>query len=133
MTQQREDILTVDGIALSLVTYPLTKVLQLDPAIKLRAIRTSLRRGYLAEWLIDTNRLYLTGLTGVTITDEPLTISMLFPNDSIPVFARWYSGELWCKESADDYCRRYEVKQGVVVTSNRQKIDVNCPISLRKV
>ena len=56
-------------------------------------ICTGLWRGYVGEWLIENQRLYLTGIDGFTIVGgEKFTINTLFPRSDGPVFAEWFSG-----------------------------------------
>ena len=60
---------------------------------------TALTRGYIAEWEIIDDRLYLCSVT----TDPPASpnlIGTLFPGCSERVFAHWYSGVLVLPEGA---------------------------------
>lgn len=58
-------------------------------------ICTGLWRGYVGEWLIKNQRLYLTNIDGFTVIGgEKFTINTLFAQRDGPVFAEWFSGAI---------------------------------------
>ncbi|MBN2500503.1 MAG: hypothetical protein JXB38_07005 [Anaerolineales bacterium] len=101
MTAQRPDTLIYGGKQYPIYTEPLEAYFRLGnrrPAF--RSPHTGLWRGYVANWKIETERLYLVGLEawlGDISGEGPLTqagIEVLFPDANGPVMADWYSGGL---------------------------------------
>jgi len=59
---------------------------------------TALDRGYIGEWEIVDDRLFIVNLRGEYADDmsHHLTLADVFPGAQGPVFAAWYSGTLRC-------------------------------------
>lgn len=55
---------------------------------------TALWRGYVGEWEITGDRLYLIGLDGVLRSGEQVTLGDVFPGYERRVFAHWYTGTI---------------------------------------
>ncbi len=99
MTAQVSERLHYNGELYRLATEPLYPYIKAHN-LHFAAHNSSCWRGYVGEWLIEENRLYLIGLTG-TIRNNPHSISSdtdcamkaLFPGQE-RVFAEWFSGEL---------------------------------------
>jgi hypothetical protein len=54
---------------------------------------TACRRGYIGEWEIIEEKLFLIGLKGCPAENKEFTMDFLFPNQE-KVFAEWFSGEI---------------------------------------
>ena len=54
---------------------------------------TDCKRGYIGEWEIVEDKLFLIGLEGHPEENERFTMDFLFPNQQ-KVFAEWFSGEI---------------------------------------
>lgn len=99
MTAQIAERLRYDGRPVGLCAEPLEPYFAasgIKPAFALQS--TALWRGYVGDWEIVDGRLYLVGLDANLTTGEKATIAMLFPGETGPVFAQWYSGTLRCIE-----------------------------------
>lgn len=55
---------------------------------------TALWRGYIGNWEIVNNRLYLTSLKGMLESGDDATLASIFPEFPNRVFAHWFSGNL---------------------------------------
>ncbi len=55
---------------------------------------TALWRGYLGDWEITHDRLYLTGLKAGFDEENKTTLEDVFPGFKDRVFAHWYTGQL---------------------------------------
>ncbi len=51
-------------------------------------------RGYTANWEIDNGHLFLVGISGRLQSDGLDPLAALFPEQSLPILASWYSGSL---------------------------------------
>ena len=105
----------------------------------LKPCNTALMRGYVADWEIADDKLYLTGVEGyleklnvVFGVHEPLTLQHIFPEAKEKVWAQWYSGTLICPKGKrlttvfvgkpwKEYDLLIEVKNGVVQASTLRK------------
>lgn len=52
---------------------------------------TACWRGYLASWMVQDGRLFL---TGIETENENLELDKVFPGKRTPIFADWFSGRL---------------------------------------
>ena len=57
---------------------------------------TACRRGYVGEWEVTEDRLYLINIHGGSSKGLPVTVGDLFPDSPERVFANWYSGIVRC-------------------------------------
>jgi hypothetical protein len=95
MTAQISEILWVAGEQVALLTEPLADYFEQgghNPGFE--ATSTALWRGYVGEWAMLDDRLYLVGLSGALASGEDATLASLFPDHPDRVFAHWYSGTL---------------------------------------
>ena len=100
MTAQMMDIIQLNGIKHGLTCEPLEPYLeQWKKSNKLlnNFTFTDCWRGYIAEWEILDDKLYLTNISGIKqFQMEPkVTISTLFPDSKENIFAKWFTGKLW--------------------------------------
>lgn len=58
------------------------------------ALSGALCRGYVGQWEIAHDRLYLVGLRGTLCDGTPASLASVFPDYPDRVFAHWYAGEL---------------------------------------
>ena len=96
------DKLVLDGSKQLLVNSPLQPALDADPGLAARLKKytprercEALERGYLASWEVRESKLYLTRVE-VDACNKPRSVplSLLFPGQSSPVEAGWFTGEL---------------------------------------
>ena len=104
MTAQRSDKLIYKGNEYELASEPLYPYLK-GTGIRLVQISTACHRGYVAEWLVEDDKLFLTDFNAFIPnkdTDknwvnkdeiEEVGLEYLFPNQD-KVFAEWFSGVL---------------------------------------
>jgi hypothetical protein len=89
-TQQTSETIIYNGITNSLLTYPLSK--ELREKLNVEPKNTGCWRGYIGQWELKDNKLYLTGLRE---DDGPnIPASVLFKDAVYPLQATWFSGEL---------------------------------------
>ncbi|BCT69491.1 hypothetical protein NNRS527_03115 (plasmid) [Nitrosospira sp. NRS527] len=106
MTCQIPERLTYDGQQLIMSSEPLSNQLPLPPMgmnighakniYPFEVSCSALWRGYVGNWEINENGLYLIGIEGRLLNGRDASISDIFPNTTAPVFADWYSGKLIC-------------------------------------
>jgi len=97
MTAQAAEILHYKGRELDLCAEQLDLYLaNNDIKFDSESISTACWRGYIGEWLIESRRLYLIGITD--LDDKPIALSKIFPDNPKRVFAHWVTGELRCPE-----------------------------------
>jgi len=97
MTAQAAEILHYKGRELDLCAEPLDLYLaNNDIQFDSESISTACWRGYIGEWLIESRRLYLIGITD--LDDRPIALSKIFPDNPKRVFAHWVTGDLRCPE-----------------------------------
>lgn len=102
MTAQVREKLIYNDREYYLATEPLYPYL-IDNKITFVFSTTSCWRGYIGSWLIEDNKLYITGLEAYVCNsrklntilrpDRKVGLDYLFPGQS-KVFADWYSGEI---------------------------------------
>lgn len=104
MTAQTPEKLIYKGAALSLCTEPLASFPGISPVRPpYHYPSTSLWRGYVGTWAIESDRLYLKSLQRWKIIGDKrvaVGIEDLFPGYSDGVFAHWFTGELRCPRGA---------------------------------
>jgi hypothetical protein len=131
MTAQTPENLIYQGEQLTVCTEPLARfpgIYPVQPPYEYPS--TSLWRGYIGTWSIESDRLYLKALQRWRHEDGQLTVvglEDLFPGYPNGVFAHWFTGELRCPRGAllkyvhGGYLSKYEedlfisVKRGVVI------------------
>ena len=57
-------------------------------------MNTACWRGYVGEWEISADRLYLVGVEGMLNDGTEATLETIFPGFPDRVFAHWYSGTI---------------------------------------
>lgn len=93
MTAQHCESICYQGQWREMNTCPLDSYFLLTQYTGFKQAGTALTRGYLADWEIIDDRLYLCSITTDPPASTPL-IETLFPGCSERVFAHWYSGVL---------------------------------------
>ena len=95
MTAQVAEILHYDGQKQSMCSEPLGAYFALAKVeMSFDVPSSALFRGYVGEWEIRENRLYLIGLTARLRTGSEVNLATLFPDFPGRVFAHWFSGRL---------------------------------------
>jgi len=98
VTAQVSERLNYQGKKYNLCEEPLAGLLVYARLpVTLSSPSTALWRGYVGEWTIEADRLYLTGITGHVRTAEDwrtANLAELFPGFPNGLFAHWYTGEL---------------------------------------
>jgi hypothetical protein len=95
LTAQVSEALHYRGDDLALCTEPLEGYFALTgERPPFEAPHTALWRGYVGQWEILDDRLYLTGLTGCGKNGQDIGLPQLFPDYSSRVFAHWVNGTL---------------------------------------
>lgn len=95
MTAQALERLTHQGRVLGMRSEPLAQYFALTgepPAFA--ALSTANWRGYVGDWEIVQDRLYLVGLRGEFESGEKVHLHSLFPGFPTRVFAHWFSGTI---------------------------------------
>ena len=95
MTAQMGEHLFYEGNKVTMCSQPLYSYFRLsgvNPAFESNC--TALWRGYIGEWEIIDERLYLTSLSGNLTDGTKASLSTIFPDYPDKVFAHWYSGKL---------------------------------------
>lgn len=98
MTAQVRDKLIYNGKEYHIATEPLHPYLE-EHRISFIAPHTACWRGYVGEWIVEDNKLYLTNLEAnikrekQESSEEYKTVGLeyLFPNEE-KVFAKWFTG-----------------------------------------
>lgn len=94
------DIIKINGLQHHLASEPLEpyiKKWKKFKKINYNLTCTACRRGYIAEWEILDDKLYLTNISGIKVFHvEPIVkMSTLFPHSKGNIFATWFTGTLW--------------------------------------
>ena len=95
MTAQVSETLWYEGKKQGMCSEPLSAYFDLTgerPAFA--EMDTSCWRGYVGEWEIRDDRLYLIGLEGRLVSGEEAKLESIFPKFPDRVFAHWYSGTI---------------------------------------
>lgn len=91
MTAQASEILFYKGLKYEITTEPLTEFLK-NNSKSFHSTNTGCWRGYIGNWEIRENKLFLISLDGNSDNAE-VGLEYLFPNQK-EVFANWFNGEL---------------------------------------
>ncbi len=95
MTAQTPDILILEGERHALFTLPLEVYFEERAGRpKFRVPHTGCWRGYVATWEVKDNRLFLISVNGQLNDGTKFDAAWLFPDEPLPVFAKWYTGTL---------------------------------------
>ena len=137
MTAQVPESLAYDGEKLPLRTTPLAPYLGANAKDEIfQATNTANWRGYVGEWEIADDRLFLVDLKGRLKDGSAATLSTIFPNSDGRVLATWYSGTLRVPQGELieyvhlGFASRYErdvlieVREGVIVGKSVQENDL---------
>lgn len=131
MTAQIAETLHYNGRKLSMCTEPLNDYFVfrgIEAPFKSNC--TALWRGYVGEWEINDDRLYLINLSGSLEDGTDAALEIIFPGFPDRVFAHWYSGIVRIPQGKMleyihmDYGSTYEedllieIQKGVVVSLN---------------
>jgi hypothetical protein len=95
MTAQAREDLLYEGEKLSMCSTPLEDFFDTGgskPSFALRS--TACWRGYIGEWEISDNSLYLIGIDAKLRDGSPVSVATIFPDSADRVFASWYSGTI---------------------------------------
>ncbi len=95
MTAQLAESISIDGETFAMCTEPLEDYFKLvGKQFKFAATCTALWRGYVGQWELLNDRLYLVGLSGTLEDGTDATLASIFPEYPQRVFAHWYSGKV---------------------------------------
>lgn len=95
MTAQLPEPLQYQGETLAMCTNPLDDYFALKGSRPIFAFTcTALWRGYVGQWEIVDDLLYLVGLSGELMDGGEVTLATIFPDYPDRVFAHWYCGTL---------------------------------------
>lgn len=95
MTAQIAERIKIDGETMAMCTEPLGDFFRLSgEKVAFAANCTALWRGYVGEWEIVSNRLYLIGLSGTLKDGSDAALEDIFPGFPSRVFAHWFSGRV---------------------------------------
>jgi hypothetical protein len=101
MTAQIPEKLSLNGEILELCTEPLRKYFAQHGSPDFLVNCTALWRGYIGDWEIRDDCLYLVGIEAEYRNGQPSSLADVFPDESGPVLARWYSGTLRCPQGGE--------------------------------
>lgn len=133
MTAQTPEILWLDGEKRALFADPIEAYFEeLGTRPKFRAPHTACRRGYVGQWELKDNKLYLRRFSGTLADGKVVTLKSIFPKGPYPIFARWFTGTLtvphgklleyihlgYASTYEDEL--RLEFKQGLLVRRSRR-------------
>ncbi|WP_103664191.1 hypothetical protein [Gracilimonas amylolytica] len=95
MTAQIKETIKYEGRTLSMAAEPLNSYLRnrYDLQVQLNSLGTACRRGYMGEWEVKDDKLYLTNLKINLSHDSRKGVETLFPGQQ-EVFAEWFTGEV---------------------------------------
>jgi len=96
MTAQIKERLYIDDIEYGIATEPLQPYINnLNYKLKFLIDTTACWRGYIGEWQLIEDKLFLKAINGIIYNEideaEVVDINYLFPNQD-KVFANWYTG-----------------------------------------
>ena len=136
MTIQFTETLIYEGKELGLLSTPLCVYFGLighSAEDFFESTNTACHRGYVAEWLIENNRLYLIVINGELQNGMSAKLNDIFSNCSNRVFAHWYSDQICCPrgkligELNQGYTSIFEedllidIKKGMVTSTSVRK------------
>jgi hypothetical protein len=95
MTAQMSERLRYEGEDHSMFAQPLEDFFELTgQRPDFECTSTALWRGYVGDWEIVADRLYLVGVSATLADGTPVDLETLFPGYPERVFAHWFSGTL---------------------------------------
>ena len=94
MTAQVCETIIYKGKELEMATEPLKMILDNHTDLQLPSFSTACWRGYHGTWEITHQKLYLIDLQRDNPIIEGNLIDEVFPNQSPPIFAEWFTGEI---------------------------------------
>ena len=93
MTAQATEVLHYKGEQLSMRTEPLSDYFaQMGHQPEFQDQSTACWRGYVGQWEILLDRLYLVGISATYADGTGVGLDSLFPGFADRVFAHWYTG-----------------------------------------
>lgn len=92
-TQQVRDSVTYQGERRYMMESPLNSIWPPDGAPRFDVDSTANWKSYRAAWEIRDNKLFLVSFEAKQ-GGAPFPIAKLFPDQKLPIFAKWYSGAL---------------------------------------
>jgi hypothetical protein len=129
-TEQVRDTVTFAGEEHSMLELPLTDFLRRLPALPRFDIpNTANYKGYTAGWEVRESRLYLTSFTATT-NGRRVSITLLFPERTLPVLSDWYSGRVHIVSGGETLAQGYRtyervielrITNGVVTATNQMR------------
>ena len=93
MTTQAGDILLYNGKKTTIASEPLKPYLETREDVSFILKSTAILRGYIGNWKIKNNKLFLISLLGFIENQEQVDLNFLFP-DKNEVFADWFTGDI---------------------------------------
>ena len=93
MTTQAGDILLYNGKKTTIASEPLKPYLETREDVSFILKSTAIVRGYIGNWEIKNNKLFLISLLGFIENQEQVDLNFLFP-DKNEVFAVWFTGDI---------------------------------------
>ena len=95
MTAQIPETLWIDGERHALCTEPLEAYFR-GPGSRpeFQAPHTACWRGYVGQWELKDDKLYLRRLNGTLADGKTVTLKTIFPKGPYPIFADWFTGVL---------------------------------------
>jgi hypothetical protein len=130
MTAQIAEKLLYQGERVAMCTNPLNDYFAMggfNP--RFESTSTALWRGYVGDWEIVADRLYLVSLDGTLEDGNDATLETVFPGFPDRVFAHWYSGTVRIPQGKQleyvhmGYASKFErdlfldIERGVVVST----------------
>ena len=95
MTAQTPEILWLDGEKHALFADPIAAYFdEVGTRPKFRAPHTACWRGYVGQWELIDNKLYLRRFSGTLAEGKAVTLKSIFPKGPYPIFASWFTGTL---------------------------------------
>lgn len=111
MTAQIPERLSYEGREVAMATTPLSDYFGYGgKPVRFGQPNTALWRGYVGEWEVIGNRLYLVGLDGVLENGAQVNLGTVFPGYEERVFAHWYTGTIRVPEGGQP-CRYFVTMQ----------------------
>lgn len=86
--------MTENGSRVVPLCYPLDSCFDAKHPSPFLFRKTSCRRGYVATWKIEKDRLYLVSIEGTVVGEKPGSVADVFPGQAPPVLATWFTGKL---------------------------------------
>lgn len=97
MTAQASESLLYKGEELAMCSTPLDIFLANSGRdLRFQERSTACWRGYIADWEVRGDRLYITDICATLENGRDLTLEDLFPGYPEGAFAHWFSGEVRC-------------------------------------